>query len=104
MFLPRSNNRSIVLGMDPALELKAALVRRRVTVTALADLAGYSRSHLSQVLNGRLPASPRILQATEEHVGHEARRLLALLQHGANKTTVRRPPSTVVARTKVGRR
>jgi len=46
-----------------AKKVKKLMIDRGLTITALAEITGYSRSHISNVINGRVGSSTRIKKA-----------------------------------------
>lgn len=53
------------------MDLREYLFRKRLTVKQLADKLEYSRTHLSQIVNGHIKPSPRLAKSIEKETDGE---------------------------------
>jgi plasmid maintenance system antidote protein VapI len=69
-------------GKSPATVLRVGLARANMTATEFCTRSSFSKGHLSEVLQGRKPVSPRMAAAAEwvlgDDLGMPARDLLLL--------------------------
>lgn len=65
--------------------IEAAMARRNLTKTALAREIGYTRTHLSDVLAGRVSPGPKMQRRLLDAVGGTFDELFEIVEHGPRR-------------------